>query len=390
MLYNGRIYPTVNEVLRMIDRASKAEITARDPRKLLGLCMQIRKMNPTIQGHISVRKTALSAFEYTIESGVDNADETAANAARLRLENLIDVLIRRHTQTPLFGASVAALRVVYTEGLGNVIEMEKWYAPTEIEKFGDEVYILLEDRGTMERKRPSDLHTLFLVDQNEDFDSGGILATIAVFEVLRNEALRDWNNFNQKLKGLIHAAYDPERMVRDETNHPGKSDIDVAHEALDAVIQNGTVATSNAVEIALRELTTSGGYLSFDRFITAMNEAAAIAILGQANTSSLPSNGGSRAALQVLNQIRKDIHYDDMQRVERWLNALLLLDYRQNTDANAVRVPYRFRFNIEEEQDHEANARTFEIMHTAGAIMDEAEVSRKVGFTVRLNTDGVL
>ena len=78
-----------------------------------------------------------------------------------------------------------------------------------------------------------------------------------------------------------------------------------------------------------------------------INRDIAIAVLGQANTSELPNHGGSRAALEVLRLISKDIFYSDMVRVESIINRFLLIGYRLNYDKTAVKTPFNFRFDID-------------------------------------------
>ena len=101
-------------------------------------------------------------------------------------------------------------------------------------------------------------------------------------------------NYNKKLKGLIQAKSDEGQ----------KED---AAAALNSFVTNGYSITDKDVEFLVNDLTSAKSLDSFRLFIDMLNTDISIAILGQTNINDLPDNGGSRAAIQVQELIRKDI-----------------------------------------------------------------------------------
>lgn len=96
---------------------------------------------------------------------------------------------------------------------------------------------------------------------------------------------------------------------------------------------------SDQVKFELSKLVDAAGGASFKDFKTELEGDVAVAVRGQANTAQLPPSGGSRAALEVLNLIRRDIHHADIRLAEQSAAAQLVdRDYRINVDRRARAV----------------------------------------------------
>jgi phage gp29-like protein len=188
-------------------------------------------------------------------------------------------------------------------------------------------------------------------------------------------------NYLKKLKGIL-------QVINKGASNEEQAE---AEDAAANAIRDNYLITSDNLELKLNQLTATGG-AGFKEYMDMLQNEETIAVLGQANTTQLPKSGGSRAALQVQKMISADIFYKDMIRVEKLMNDYLLLDYRLNYDANASlsRMPYQFRFNLEEEQDIEKNAIAIREVLNSGISLKKSEVYQKLGFSVPGKDDDII
>ena len=141
----------------------------------------------------------------------------------------------------------------------------------------------------------------------------------------------------------------------------------------------------------MNELTNSKSLDSFKEFILLLNSETAIAIIGQSNTTELPNQGGSRAALQVLNLIRNDILFADMLSLKKIINEqVLLYDYKLNYEANANESPLHFDFVFDEAKDVETNARMLDVVTNIGMPIKKDEAYKLLNLTVPTDGDQLL
>lgn len=358
----NKIFPDIAQVLRDIE-ISQAEAEAiRDPRPLISLMQRCAKYDARNKGNIKTRKVAVSSFDWEIVPMSNDPTEQeiiAAENAKIRLRHVINRWIEKHHIGALYGVNAMILRWTYVENLGMSPQVVEFIDPLRIEVWENVPYLLRQTGSKLERSPLYDqfqgngvLITDITVDSVIDAD----LFPVVIAKSFANEATREWVNFNRRLKGLLHAKYDPD----------GASDQDeiTARTALQEFVNNTFAVTSKYVEFAQNRMVEAAGSDSLSSFISQMDAASAIAILGQANTAELPDGGGSRAALQVMNMIRKDFHYDDIQRCETVLNEqLLIADAKLNISEGISSAPYKFRFNIEEERDAEAMARAISYLN---------------------------
>ena len=139
------------------------------------------------------------------------------------------------------------------------------------------------------------------------------------------------------------------------------------------------INTLNGIEVKLGTLADTNAAASFDLHKKALESDISIAILGQANTTELPANGGSRAALQVLNLIRQDILFSDIINIQTAIQRLLTIDSYLNKQT--MNIDYKFDFIYDDVIDTESNANKFSIL--AGANMKfpikKAEFYEQIG-----------
>lgn len=367
--FANSVYPDVAKVTTYLKKADEVPET-RDVRQLMSMLMRIAQASPRIKGHILTRKTALSAYDWKI-TGDEKAD-----LMELRLKKAIASIINHHTDTPLFGNALFEIKPTYDEFLSAQILNIKRVLPVQYKALNDEKFVILDDNNNVIKQID------FAITQNEyigetdgEVSTGGVLRSIMFHEILRNTTIQEWANLNLRLKGILLGLIDVEKFVRSATLLQSDStktaaEFQALEDTLKSAGENNYGVMQDSLEVKLAQIADAAAGGSFATFKKELDSDISIAILGQANTSELPSNGGSRAALQVLNMIRQDIHYSDMIRVKSLIDKLILIDYRLNIMPNAQVAPYNFEWVYEENIDVESNARVIEILVRSGVSLN--------------------
>ena len=207
--------------------------------------------------------------------------------------------------------------------------------------------------------------------------NGGIMRNILITEILRLDATKEQANFIKKLKGILQII-----------NKGGDDDATIAAQAAQTAIQENYLVTSDLIEFKLNSIASSHG--PFKDVIEALNADISIAFLGQANTTELPNNGGSRAALQVMKLVSADIHYNDIVHFEDFINnQLLKYDYQLNFGMDKE-VPYKFQINLIEETDRESAAIAVTEMLKTGLTFKKSEIYGLLQMSIPEPTDDVI
>lgn len=374
---NNKLYPTVSEAMNALKLADGSTPETTNTVTMQSYLDRMAVASPRLSGHILTRKTALGAYSYSLTGEpVEKAIETQE-----RLAKVINKILQESVNASLFGCFCIELTWELSESQKWAPAIKKIYKPYELEKAPNGSLYLLSVEGSKIIK--TDINSL---QNNQSFiwgtDStswhGGSMRSIIFHEILRNDTLKEWANYNKKLKGIIQG-----KAPEDE-----KAD---AATALKTIAENNYSITSKDVEFVMNEMTSTKGVDSFKEFKNELENDIAIAILGQANTAQLPSGGGSRAALQILNLIRADIHYSDMLAAKAVINdQLLKYDYQLNTEQNAEASPFSFEFVYDESGDVEANSRAIEAAVRIGVPLVASEVYAKLGMKLPKETDELL
>lgn len=381
----NKTLPTISTALTALKKADQDDPASRDVRPLMAILSRIMEASPRLRGLALTRRVAVTSFDWSlIPADPDNGELAAAAAKRCR--HAINRILNRHAQTPLYGALAIRLSWELIEGEHHPAVVKR-YHPTEIMRLGDDRsdVCVLEGDANNPTKTNATLaadRQNWIVDYDEDsVADGGILRSLIFHEILRDESLQEWANFNRKIKGLILGKH---------REHAGDDEIDAAVATLKGLTQHNFSVSSDAVTFEFVKLVDQLGAHSFADFKKTLETDESIAIVGQANTTELPNNGGSRAALQILQMISADIHYADLQRCEEMINGqLLLFDYQLNVDQSAIALPYRFGFNMAEERDTEKSARTVREALDAGIPLRKSEVYEQIGYSVPSDADDV-
>lgn len=377
------LLPDIDEAVKRLRQADDPTPANRDVRPLMAILAKMANVIPRLRGQLRTRRVAVSAFGWKITPH-DRADTDRAAQAAQRLARVIRFAQNSHHFTPAFGVLAIELDWVTGTPIGTVPVVLRRCHPTEVERITPTEIATLADGDTLVRTPITPEESSgWLIDIEQDaLVVGGLLRSLVFHEILLHESTKEWHHYNQKLKGIAQAILE---------EWAGDDDKAAAAAQLKALATNNYSVTSKAVEYRFSEMTAAGGNTSFEAFKKALEADRSITILGQANTTELPQNGGSRAALEILRLISADIHYDDMQRFEALMNEQLLLnDFRINYDPTAVAVPWEFRLDLSEEQDREKNARTITELLGIGIPLLRSEVYGQTGFTAPQPGDDVI
>lgn len=347
---NKKNYPSLQEYYDACYRADMVDVNSRDSRQLMYALMKLEELNDKVAGDIDVRRTASTIYPGVIKSIAEPTPEikTKIEEAKIRLRKAIQQIADNRIKTPLYGSMLMKFDWSNLDQSGKKYpKLAHVYEPTEIEKFDNNTIRVMNQVNGQIINNEYVTVTEVTADNwqyigevtNKNF-SGGILRIILFMMIYANMNLKEWNDFNRKLKGLIaltfpRGATDPE--------------IAATKTAAGSVAQNNVVVLSEDMKALFQSLTDAKGSDSFKNIIERMEKSAEFTILGQASTTELPKNGGSRAAVDTLSKVSANIYVNDMKAIERLVNLLLLQDYQQNYESQAMVCPWEYVIQIPEE-----------------------------------------
>jgi hypothetical protein len=377
-----KLYPTFQEAQTAAERADRDDINSRDTRGLMAVLMRIVNANPRLRGHIMTRRTALSSFSYSLLA-YERSDEQRASEAMLRLGKAIAKIIKYHTDTPVYGAMALRLNWQRPDNAAFAPVDVYRYKPVEIEQpLDSSAQALIVSQGDTIERTPVEKTQSIIFDLSEDTSQvGGAVRPLMFQQILLDIQYKGFAEFNKRLKGLLIGKW--KEGTEDENRK-------VSIEAIKNIGTYDYAVTSDSVTLELMEAVSRQGHLAYEKLIDIINANAAIAILGQANTSEL-GNNGSRAALQVLKMISADIMYEDMQRVEAMINEqLLMYDFQLNFNQAAQAAPYKFQFNWHEDSDALKEAQVIREVLASGVPLPKSEVYARIGYTMPDETTEII
>lgn len=374
-----KIYPTLDKIPDFLKKADEPEAAARDTRDLMYLLARISYANSRLAGHIITRKMGFASFDWMIESD----DEKLIQ----RIRPFIKAIIDNYLNAPLFGIMGIQLMWQQTPEWGFQLVNYKRFTPIELDYQTDSLLIIDQDTNVKKEIKPDNEEYFYFIYPTPD--RGGIMRSIIIPELLRHTTVIDWKNLNQRMKGIVSASIDVDKLEKamdylqmSETEKAAQlANIDAS---MNAVGTQSWMRHLNYADVQFKSLVEGTAGSSYEKFKQELDADISIAILGQANTSELPASGGSRAALQVLNLIRNDILLNDMLNIKDLANKALLIDYRKNMDKTAIAAPYQFEWVYDDNSDIEAYARVFETIARSPVpvAIDKNEYYTKLGLSV--------
>jgi len=375
-LLNKR-FPTLSKLMGMYSSYRNTDIRSRDVRPLMSVCNRILEADPRTQGHMDVRTAAVTGYGWRIVAKDPAAEQQAQDAAR-RLKKIINTYLDNVVFAPAFGCFVMQLEWSYDPVLGNSWKITKIFDATEIERDGDNVYELQGTSTITKIPLVNDATSanFYVIDLSR---KKPILPSIAIHEVMLNENLQNWANFARKLMGLALAQWNEGAAPEEK---------EMAKNVIATLQTTNYAATSDGINFDFKEFVSGQGSATYKDIKSELEKDIAIAFLGQANTAELPKGSGL-AAMQVLNLVRGDILWQDMQRAMNVINdQILVADYRSLKASEDV--PYYFEFNIDEEIDREKEVRIVDTALKAGLSLDAAQVYQRIGMKLPEGVEPVI
>jgi hypothetical protein len=396
-----KLMPSLKEVLDAMKKADARDEKSRDTRPLMACLMRMVEAHPRLGGYIKKRRTAITSFDWAIrprKGGPGN--EAGALERTIRLRPVIEAVLARIFERDLYGHFALQLVWEATADAGQVRPRIAYDPdPDEVERPSRRreqlQFLTWEATGTGGSSKAfnrspvpvSDPAWLAVVDDSHW--AGGTLRSLLIRAVLLNEGLKDWAGYTKRLKGILSAKF------TGDVPEEGDSERATAEGALKVAGTDGYALHSDNVEFQMWKIVEAAAGQSHKEFKQELEADMAIAVLGQANTSELPKGGGSRAAVQVLSLVSRDIHHADIRCAEQLIaDELLVYDERMNADPAAVESAYEFVVLVAQDEDFEANART---LVDARVILEgtpfgvlASELYGRLGLTVPTGTPEVI
>ena len=363
--YNtNNIIPELDQIKSLFAFADNPNPDLCDQRPLNYVLTRLSSISPRLSGLILTRKTALTSFDYTLDSHPSIDFEKF----RFHMSNVISDILASVINSQLYG--IAALSISW-EMLDNQFwpRIQYVYKPFQLEYDvnGNKSLITSFPDNSFKRTPLLPAENLLVITP-DGFNQcpGGILRGILLYEYLRDRTLQEWHESNRRIKGLIQAKTPPE--LSQQTS-----------EALKSLLTSHFAVTPENVDFLLKELVSGKAIESFPKLLNELKNEVAIAILGQANIVELPPSGGSRAALQILNLIRNDILFADMQLAQNTINNQLLLHfYRLNFDKNASYCPFKFNFLFDEIANLDTNIKALSFAKDINLPLSQDDIYHKL------------
>ncbi|HZP46306.1 MAG TPA: DUF935 domain-containing protein [Candidatus Binataceae bacterium] len=200
---------------------------------------------------------------------------------------------------------------------------------------------------------------------------GGLARAIAWAYLFKHLVLKDWVTFTEVYgQPLRVGKYGPGATENDKNL------------LLQAVANIGTDSAAiipDSMLIEFTELKNSGaGNDIYERFLLYLNDQITLATLGQTLTTQMPREGGSRAAAQVHQAVRRDILASDAQRLSSTINRDLvrpLVDFKFGPQ----KVYPQLSIGLPDDQDIKTFADAISELADRGLEVDQRTILDKLG-----------
>jgi hypothetical protein len=358
----SKVYPDIKKVIDYIDKALDSDETVRDFRPAVALMKRMMIVNTRMRGFVAKRKTAVNSYSWEIRGN----DAKVVELATRRLKPTIEKIKSKFWEACGFGRF--GIKCAWSElpEIGQTPSIE-FLKALELDAYEDYFALVTAD-GKRTKLEKSNAYMLM----SEDSYLLGCVFT----EMFRWAAIQELQNFIKKLKGILQIV-----------NTGGADNDKAAGEAAQMAVSNNFMITDDQLEVKFNTITGSVG-TAFKDTIDSLNNDIAIGILGQANTSELPSSGGSRAALLVMMLVSYDIHITEAELLQRFINEQLLVHDAQLNYGTAP--SYEFRVKFEEDKNLEQISSAIAMLMDTGLPFVEDEIYKIAGLRVPSKTDVVV
>ena len=388
---NGK-FPQIGTLNRQRGKANNKYIDRRFTRDYFALLQKICKV-PRVAGILNTRRTAVTAYNWNLITDLPEVDMSDHMA---RLRKPIEQIIRHHTDR-LFGGVLFGLEWNDIAANKYPTPKLKHYELTDFEKIDTATFYTYADDNTKTKHDVENDADTWVYYSDGNNEQGGVIDSIADQIIYLHEIVEKWDSLNNRLQGVIIGEIDGEKLYRSGAQIGMDADgFQKLSDDLQSALENigsdsvNVLKTLSGIDVKLSSLVEAQTATAYNLYKNALETDIAVAILGQANTTELPANGGSRAALQVLNSIRQDILFNDVNTITEIVNNFLAVDWKKST--NSYDLPYRFEFDIDDFEDYEENAQILNYIASAGLSIPvkKAELYQKIGYKVPAPDDEII
>jgi hypothetical protein len=383
---SNKLFATIaeyNKAFKLIEQAASPE-----PRPMLAIIARFMEANSRVSGLVRSAHDAVSGFPWDIlpsdpknTKAVEVAAQTKERFIRAGLHHQFDVII----DGEFFG--LTALRQIWNNINGKMQADIDVVPSTDLyrEKNANGKYevVFINDDSTFKTAPiPPEERLQYILSEFNPFKStrpgfiGGLCRSAVPLTIIKNFNWQDWSQFTEIFG-------QPFRSAEYKTG-ASNEDKAVAKDALENFGKNAWALMSENIKFQLHEAAHAGSVAAYEKLLEKIDAELAILINGEANTSELPKQGGSRAAVMTLKLIADDRMWWRLKRVEEIINEQhITIDYQLNESETDITLRPHFAFITDEAEDRESNARIVSDLRTVNYTLDDEEVSAKTGFKVK-------
>jgi len=210
---------------------------------------------------------------------------------------------------------------------------------------------------------------------------GGLARAAGWAYLFKNYVLKDWVTFTEVFG----------QPLRVGKYHPGASEQD-KQALLNAVSRIGTDAAAIMPESMVIEFTEAhqdGSSELYQRFCEYLDAQVSKAVLGQTLTTEMPNGGGSRAAAQVHDAVRRDILNADARRLTATLARDLVRPIVELNMGPQKQYP-RLELGLPDDSDVKVFAEVVAMLADRGLRVGQKQVLDKLGIAQAEQGEAVL
>lgn len=381
------LLPTLDQIRRYLKSANNIDRRYRDPRALMSTLQRLLQADLSLLGLVQTRKLAVLGFDYTIalpegftpsSKEEKRIQEMKLRFTKARMNSLFNAVMNGR----LFGMS--ATRLVWKNTpIGTMVTRKERYNLSDLDfdiRTDDGLELLSTDTSTQLFTRSViDPETHILVRYNpldgiEENFVGSFMRTNMIYSWIKYFDYFNWAKGNEKFADpTVWAQYR-------QGSQP--SEVAAVVEGLEKLGTDSRAAFSDDVKLNLLESMRTGSVSAHKELVDAIKAEQSISILGQTLTSDVQDKG-SFAAAKVHNFVRADIMWSDLLALQDAISEQYIVqDYLKNYGEPAEAFPL-FRFNTDETEDSEANARVFAEVKSVDPKFPfiKKEVYKKLGYS---------
>lgn len=386
-----KLFVTIGEYNKAF-KAVELDDKYRDPRPMLAIIARFMEANSRIAGLIRSAHDAVAGFPWDILPS-DPKNTNAVRSALEAKERFILAGLHHHFDVMIDGEffGLTALKQVFEKTSKGKMVAETTVIPSTglyRQRAANGIYevALIEDAMQFSTKPiTTEERQQYIVSYFNPYKStrpdfiGGLCRSAIPLTIIKNFTWQDWSQFTETFGQPFRSA-----EYQEGTKEEDKA---VAKQAMKDFGKNSWVLVSDRIKFQLHDAARSGSIEAYEKLLEKIDAELAILVNGEANTTELPDQGGSRAAVQTLKLVSDDRMWWRLKRVEEIINEqYLAVDYRLNESESDLTLRPRFAFITDDSADRERNARIIEILGNSGFETDEETASKLTGIPVKRGT----